>query len=429
MHSYLDDLFVYSDMIEEHQKHLEIVFVQLRKHEFYLCEDKCELFADSIDCLGHRIDDKGLHVDADKMAKIREWNTPRNINDVQRFLGLVQYLAHFLPDVTVYTSPLANITVNGMPFSWRPLQEKCFQTIKNMCCQTPILRPIDHKKDEPIWIICDASAYGIGAMYGQGPNWQTCRPAGLMSKKFTDTQRNYQVFEQETLAILEALLKWKDKLLEYRVHVVTDHKALEFFKMQLHLSGRQTRWMEYLARFDFDIRYVKGELNKVADALSRYYEHDYWTEVPELQDYVNADVRLDPEHDDLPRERLFEIKGKVIESRVQEANATKVQVELRALRERIQERDALAERMKEAKEERSTAGKGTTEEDPMVFESRAKGADLCKTMSNDDTFEEDIKKGYGEDAFFGKVVRKGEINPLFRAHNGWIWTWNRGERR
>lgn len=49
--------------------------------------------------------------------------------------------------------------------------------------------------------------------------------------------------------------------------MVTDHKALEFFKMQSHLSSRQTRWMEYLARFDFDIRYVKGTLNKVVDAL------------------------------------------------------------------------------------------------------------------------------------------------------------------
>jgi hypothetical protein len=328
MHTYLDDLFIYSDTIEEHQIHLEMVFAQLRKHEFYLRKDKCELYADSIDCLGHRIDDKGLHADADKMAKIREWNTPCNFNDVQRFLGLVQYLAHFLPDVTAYTSPLASITVNGTPFSWRPIHEKCFQTIKAMCCWTPILRPIEHRKDEPIWIICDALAYGTGAMYGQGPTWQTCRPAGFMSKKFTDAQRNYRVFEQETLAILEAFLKWEDKLLGYRIHVVTDHKALEFFKTQLRLSGRQMRWMEYLVKFDFDIRYVKGELNKVADVLSRYYEHDYWTEVPEIQDYINADIRLDPDHDDLPKERLFEVEEKVIESRVQDANTKKIQVEI-----------------------------------------------------------------------------------------------------
>jgi hypothetical protein len=177
MHTYLDDLFIYSDTIEEHQIHLELVFAQLCKHEFYLRKDKCKLYADSIDCLGHRIDDKGLHADTDKMVKIREWNTPHNFNNVQRFLGLVQYLAHFLLDVMAYTSPLASITANGTPFSWRPIHEKFFQTIKAMCCQTPILRLIEHRKDEPIWIICDASAYGIGAMYGQGPTWQTCRPA------------------------------------------------------------------------------------------------------------------------------------------------------------------------------------------------------------------------------------------------------------
>jgi len=41
-------------------------------------------------------------------------------------------------------------------------------------------------------------------------------------------------------------------------------------------------------RFDFNIKYIKGTLNKVADVLSKYYEHNYWTNVPELHDYVNA---------------------------------------------------------------------------------------------------------------------------------------------
>ena len=58
--------------------------------------------------------------------------------------------------------------------------------------------------------------------------------------------------------------------------------------------------MDYLAWFDFDIQYVKGLLNKVVDGLSQYFEHDYWIEVPELQDYMNTDICLDPEHDDLP---------------------------------------------------------------------------------------------------------------------------------
>ena len=54
---------------------------------------------------------------------------------------------------------------------------------------------------------------GIGTMYGQDNEWQTCQPAGFMSKKFTLAQINYRVFEMETIAIPEALLKWEDKLL------------------------------------------------------------------------------------------------------------------------------------------------------------------------------------------------------------------------
>ena len=65
------------------------------------------------------------------------------------------------------------------------------------------------------------------------------------------------------LAILEALLKWKweNKLLGYCIHVVMDHKALEYFQTYLRLTARQMRWIDYLMRFDFDIRYIKGTLN------------------------------------------------------------------------------------------------------------------------------------------------------------------------
>ena len=103
-------------------------------------EDKCELLADKVECLGHMIDEKGLHADTDKMATIREWNIPRNYNDVQRFLGLIQYLAHFLPDISAYTGPLAGMTMNGTPFYWRPLHEKCFQMIKEIGRTTQLLR-------------------------------------------------------------------------------------------------------------------------------------------------------------------------------------------------------------------------------------------------------------------------------------------------
>jgi hypothetical protein len=71
--------------------------------------------------------------------------------------------------------------------------------------------------------------------------------------------------------------------------------------------------MEYLSRFDFDIRYIKGKLNKVADCLSRYYESDTWYDVYDVSEYVDADVWLDPTLDDVPWNRLREIEDRTVE--------------------------------------------------------------------------------------------------------------------
>jgi hypothetical protein len=309
VHVYLDDIFVFSNSIAEHEEHLGLVFDKLRKAQLFLEEKKCDLYSKRMDCLGHIIDDRGIHADVDKMARVREWRTPRNKHDVQRFLRLVQYLAHFMPDVSAYTGPIQSIQKNGHPFHWRPIHQACMDNIKALACKTPILWPIDPSKDEPIWVVCDASASGVGAVYGQGQTWQTCRPAGFMSKKFTSAQHNYRVFEMETIAILEALLKWEDKLIGNRINIVTDHRALEFFKTQRRLSHRQMRWMEYLSRFDFDIQYVKGVTNKVADSLSRYYQSDTSEDSYPTYDFMNTDVQLDPEGEDIPWNWVVEIRA------------------------------------------------------------------------------------------------------------------------
>src|ERR1700730_3477787 len=83
-----------------------------------------------MDCLGHIIDDDGIHADTNKMHKLRDWRTPRDYHDVQRFLGLVQYLAQFMPNVTAYTTPLSGMARHNMLFVWTAVHNKCFESIK-----------------------------------------------------------------------------------------------------------------------------------------------------------------------------------------------------------------------------------------------------------------------------------------------------------
>jgi Reverse transcriptase (RNA-dependent DNA polymerase) len=111
-----DDIFIFSNTVEEHEQHLKGIFDRQKINFLYLKWTKCELYASCIDCLGHIIDDKGIHPDTDKLSCIRTWCTPCDYTDIQHFIGLVNYVGNFLPDVTSYTGLLLSMTENEAPF-------------------------------------------------------------------------------------------------------------------------------------------------------------------------------------------------------------------------------------------------------------------------------------------------------------------------
>ena len=126
-------------MIEEHREHLCLMFKKLREQQLYLKWAKCELYADKIDCLDYTINNEGIHVNTDKIACIREWHTPHNYNNIQHFVGLVNYIRNFLSNISAYTGPLLAMTQNGAPFHWCPLHQKCFDMIKQICAKVLVI--------------------------------------------------------------------------------------------------------------------------------------------------------------------------------------------------------------------------------------------------------------------------------------------------
>jgi hypothetical protein len=305
LHVYLDDIYIFSNSLSDHFNHLLTVLDILRKERLYLNPKKVFLFVDEIECLGHVVKGPSIYPAVDKVREIREWKTPSSLLEVQCFLGLVNYLREFIPGLAKHSSPLANCSKEN--FEWTDLMQTCFNTIKNIVINTPFITPIDSRKSEPIWVVCDASTSGVGACYGQGTSWKSCRPAGFHSRKFTNAQRNYRTHEQELLAILEALMNWEDKLLGRSLSVVTDHKSLVFFKSQGSLTPRQNRWWKYLSRFSYEVIYVKGKFNKVADLFLRWYQFYGPKDHVNPFEFVSADRRLDPEGIDLPIVRFIEV--------------------------------------------------------------------------------------------------------------------------
>ena len=123
-------------------------------------------------------------------------------------------------------------------------------------------------------MITDGCSTGIAGLVSQGEDWKTAKIAAFYSAKLNAAQQNYPVHDIEMLGSVETMLRHIDILQGVKFRWLTDHKGLIYLLNQKNLSGRQARWLEKISSFTFEVVYIAGSENVVADALSRIYSND-----------------------------------------------------------------------------------------------------------------------------------------------------------
>jgi hypothetical protein len=190
-----------------------------------------------------------------------DWPTPRNITELKGFFGLCSYYKRFVKGFSQLGAPLTNLTKKGA-FNWTKESQKTFEKMKEVMSTFPVLVVPD--VTQSFVLECDASGEGIGAVLMQGGH-----PIVFESRKLRELERLYSIYDKEMLAIMHTLTKFRQYLVGNRFVVKTDHNSLKYFLEQEDLSERQQKWVTNVQAFDFDIEYVKGKENVIADALSR----------------------------------------------------------------------------------------------------------------------------------------------------------------
>lgn len=272
-HVYLDDIIIWSDTIEQHRDNVRLVLDTLRRHKLCCSPKKTKLFCTDLNFLGHHISQCGIEADGLKVDKVLSWPEPRSVKEVRSFLGLVRYIANFLPALADHTRILNTLTTKEAEknFLWTGKHSDAFDAIKKLVTSRECLTVIDHNNmgDNRIWVSCDASDWCTGAVLSYGPTVETARPVAFESQVLKGAELNYPVHEKELLSVVRSLKKWLVDLIGVPFTVLTDHRTLENFSEQKHLLRRQARWQEYLAQYDFEMKYVAGKDNEPADTMSR----------------------------------------------------------------------------------------------------------------------------------------------------------------
>ncbi|GJP43022.1 hypothetical protein CLOM_g2528 [Closterium sp. NIES-68] len=267
---YLDDISIYSKTQEQHLKDLEQVFQQLQEHRLITKGSKCEFLKSELEFLGHVVGADGIEIDPKKITTIRDWKPPMNLQELQSFLGFVNYVRRFIPNMAGITGPLTDLLRKGTLFEWGERQQTAFDELRNFLTSPPVLRIADTSR--PFEVLTDASDFAIGAIllqdFGDG-----LQPIAYESRKLQAAERNYPVHDKEMLAIVHAFKVWRCYLTGADVTVRTDHKSLQYLRAQPNLNPRQIRWLDFLeSNVHYTIMYKRGA-NNIADALTRPSAH------------------------------------------------------------------------------------------------------------------------------------------------------------
>ena len=270
--AYLDDLLCLSkDTFEDHLEKLDIVLQKLRDAGLQVNAAKSKFAAQEIDYLGYHLSKEGIAPQKAKVAAILALKPPRNVKELRRCLGIIQYYRDLWASRTHLLTPLTDLvgecgttkrsSKKKPKWHWDDVHQEAFEKIKKVIARDVLLAYPNFS--EEFIIYTDASKYQLGGIITQNN-----RPIAFFSRKLNTAQRKYTVTELELLSIVELLKEFKGMLLGQRVVIYTDHQNLIRDSLG-STSDRVQRWNILLQEYGVDIRYIKGVDNTVADAISR----------------------------------------------------------------------------------------------------------------------------------------------------------------
>jgi hypothetical protein len=211
-------------------------------------------------------------MDPTKVNAVSDWLPPKNVTELQRFIGFAKFYCCFIDQFSRVAHPLHNLTKKDTIFGWLAECQSAFDKLKTSFTSPPILKIADPY--HPFVLECDCSNFALGAVLSQVcPKDNLLHPVAYLSQSLIKAERDYTIFDKKLLAIVASFKEWYHYLEgnPHQLHTIvyTDHCNLKNFMTTKELTCRQARWAKTLGCCDFEIVFRPGHEAFCPDALSR----------------------------------------------------------------------------------------------------------------------------------------------------------------
>ena len=302
----VDDVLVFAPDDETLLKRIKKVFQRCQEWRITLTKTKFQ-YGSSVKFAGFIVDETGVRPDPNKVASIKDFPCPKDTTNLKSFMGLVNQFSSYAPDLKHAMVPLQPLLKKANVYQWEPEHQSAFEKVKELLTKEggPVLARFN--PELPSVLITDASRTGLGFILTQDDDLGHARLITCGSRFLSPAENNYAVIELECMAIQWAIIKCRNYLLGVNFIVKTDHKPLlgviNGKDLDAVNNARLQRILSKLLGFQFNVEYVPGKLNLIADALSRYPV--FQPDAEEVKDVLVQAFRVNVESND---PQLKEIK-------------------------------------------------------------------------------------------------------------------------
>ena len=267
--AYADDIFIYNKIKKKHIEYCYWVLNQLKKADFICDIKKCEFCVQKVKYLDLIIIVDEIKMNSEKIAAIIDWKTFNSVKKVQVFLKFVNFYRRFIRKFSKIVDFLNDFIYKNRAFKWTAECQKAFDDLKKAFITVSIFKHFDSEVENIVEI--DASDKRLKEILFQYDVDDLLHSVAFFFKKMIFVECNYEIYDKKLLVIIKAFEKWKFELKGFKffIQVITDHKNLKYFMFFKFFNRRQTRWFEYLFRFNFKIIYRLSKLNNATNSLSR----------------------------------------------------------------------------------------------------------------------------------------------------------------
>ena len=227
---YLDDIVIFADTLEEHEKKFNNLIQRLRK-------------------------------------AVKEFPVPKTQKNGKQFSGLARYYRRFIEGFSKIANPLNQLLKKDTPFIWTDKQQTAFYILKSRLCEEPLSQRPDFS--QPFVLTTGASGHAIGGKLSQNKIGKD-KPIAYASRSLSATEKKILHIRKRS-SCNNILYYFVFILYGRKFTLVTDHKTIVWFQNSEDPCSRVSRWRLKLAEYDFDVvyKYKAGKMNVNADALSR----------------------------------------------------------------------------------------------------------------------------------------------------------------